>query len=69
MWEKVKEGVGKLPYKYVICLCILGLMGIMLIVFAAYIYLDYQRQRQEAAGREAENSAVQIVEQDRKSVV
>ena len=63
MWEKVKEGVGKLPYKYVICLCILGLMGIMLIVFAAYIYLDYQRQRQEAAGREAENSAVQIVEQ------
>lgn len=63
MWKKIKAGVGKLPYKYVICLCILGLMGIMLIVFAAYIYLDYQRQRQEVAGREAENSAVQIVEQ------
>lgn len=61
MWNKIKQEVGKLPYKYVICLCILGLMCIMLIAFAAYIYLDYQRQRQEAAGWEAENSAERIV--------
>ncbi|HBA48254.1 MAG TPA: hypothetical protein DCZ91_10755 [Lachnospiraceae bacterium] len=63
LWKKIKEGVGKLPYKYVICLCILGLMGIMLIVFAAYIYLDYQRQRQEMAGREAEHSVERMTVQ------
>lgn len=63
MWKKLREAVGRLPYKYVIYLCILGLMGIMLIVFAVYINLDYKEQRQEAAGREADNSAEQIVSQ------
>ncbi len=63
MWKKIKEAIGRLPYKYVIYLCILGLMGIMLIAFATYIYLDYREQRQELAGREAANSAEQIVSQ------
>ena len=63
MWNKIKSAIGRLPYKYVIYLCILSLMGIMLIAFAAYIYLDYQEQRQEAAGREADNSVARIVSQ------
>ncbi len=63
MWDKIKEGIGKLPYKYVICLCILGLVSIMLIVFAVYIYLDYQRQCRETAGREAEHSVSRMAAQ------
>lgn len=63
MWAMIKDRIGKLPYKYIIYLCILGLMGIMLVAFALYVYLDYRGQREEAGGREAVNSAEQMVGQ------
>lgn len=55
--------IGKLPYKYVICLCILALIGIMVIVFGIYTYYNYQKECQELAGREAVNSSAQVMRQ------
>lgn len=59
----LKGRIGKIPYKYVIGLCVLGLISILVIVFVGYIYYDYQRECQEAAGREAEYMTERVVSQ------
>lgn len=63
MWKWIKNGIGKLSYKYVICLCVLALIGIFIILFGGYTYYSYQKECQEIAGREADNSAEQLVNQ------
>lgn len=55
--------IGKLSYKYVICLCILALIGSMIIAFGIYTYYNYQKECQELAGHEAVNSSDQVVSQ------
>ncbi|HBA51173.1 MAG TPA: hypothetical protein DCZ91_25915 [Lachnospiraceae bacterium] len=53
----------RLSYKYVISMCILGLIGIMLIAFSAYSFYNYRRECQEIAGREADATAAAMVSQ------
>lgn len=52
-----------LSYKVVICLGLLGLVSFLVLVFAFYIYIDYRKECQEAAGKEAEYTAVRLVNQ------
>ncbi len=63
MRNRIKKGMGRLPYKYVIVLCVLTLICIMIVAFALYIYYDYRKECREIAGREAEYAAEQIVTQ------
>ena len=44
----------RLSYKYIIGMCILGLIGMMLIAFSVYSFHNYHRECQEIAGREAD---------------
>lgn len=61
--ERIKKGIGNLSYKYVICLCLLLLIGIFIIAFGGYTYYGYQKECEEIAGREAVNTASQLVSQ------
>lgn len=57
------QGFRRLPYKAVICLGLLGLVSILVLVFASYTYYDYQKECQTAAGKEAEYTAARLVNQ------
>ncbi|MBQ8822545.1 MAG: helix-turn-helix transcriptional regulator [Lachnospiraceae bacterium] len=63
MQNKDRKAYKKLPYKYLIALCIIGLVAMLVIAFAAWSYYDYQRECQQAAGREAGYKANRIVTQ------
>ncbi len=53
----------RLSYKYIIGMCILGLIGMMLIAFSVYSFHNYHRECQEIAGREADATAAAMVSQ------
>lgn len=63
MRNRDRAVLKKLPYKYLIALCVLGLVTAVIIAFAAYSIYDYRRECQEIAGREAEYKASRIVNQ------
>lgn len=63
MQKKEKKVYKKLTYKYLIALCVIGLIAVLVIAFAAWSYYDYRRECQQAAGREAQYKANRIVNQ------
>lgn len=63
MQKKEKKVYKKLTYKYLVALCVIGLIAVLVIAFAAWSYHDYRRECQQAAGREAQYKASRIVNQ------
>ncbi|MBQ7920034.1 MAG: helix-turn-helix transcriptional regulator [Lachnospiraceae bacterium] len=58
-----KAVLKKLPYKYLIALCVIGLVSVVIIAFALYSIYDYRRECQQIAGREAEYKVSRIATQ------
>ncbi len=63
MRNKDRKVYKKLPYKYLIASCIIGLVAVLVVAFAVYSFYDYQRECEQIAGREAEYKVTRIVNQ------
>lgn len=53
----------QVSYKQIICLCLTGLIGILIIAFSAYIYFDIKKECQRNALQEAEKTAIWAADQ------
>ncbi|MCD8326106.1 MAG: helix-turn-helix transcriptional regulator [Lachnospiraceae bacterium] len=61
MSEKKREKSGKYSYRGIVGLCILGLVAVLDIIFAAYAFFNYRNDIRENAAGEAMTDAAQAV--------
>lgn len=63
MLKKIKGKKAQLSYKHMVCLCLMGVMLVLVCVFGAYTYYDYHKGCEQAAARDAANTAGKVVTQ------
>ena len=63
MLKEIKQRKVQLSYKQMVCLCLMGVMLVLICVFGVYSYYDYHKGCEQAAARDAANTAGKVVAQ------